>query len=307
MLHKSVLLNESIQGLNIKNNGIYVDTTLGYGGHSSNILKLIPNGFLYAFDQDSYAVNFSKEKLSKVGNNFKIIKSNFVNMKNELHNVNVDKVDGILFDLGVSSVQLDQAERGFSFHKDAKLDMRMDTDVDFSAYDVVNKYSYNDLVRILRDYGEEKYSTSIANNIIKYRQNKNIETTFELVDIIKSSMPYKAMRDGHPARKTFQAIRIEVNNELGVLESALEDAIDLLNVGGRLCVITFQSLEDRIVKKIFKKYSEIDSKFKSLPYIPDEYMPILKVVGKSIVASSDELNDNYRAHSARLRIVEKIR
>ena len=185
--------------------------------------------------------------------------------------------------------------------------MRMDTDVDFSAYDVVNKYSYNDLVRILRDYGEEKYSTSIANNIIKYRQNKNIETTFELVDIIKSSMPYKAMRDGHPARKTFQAIRIEVNNELGVLESALEDAIDLLNVGGRLCVITFQSLEDRIVKKIFKKYSEIDSKFKSLPYIPDEYMPILKVVSKSIVASSDELNDNYRAHSARLRIVEKIR
>lgn len=307
MLHKSVLLNESIQGLNIKNNGIYVDATLGYGGHSSNILKLIPNGFLYAFDQDSYAVNYSKEKLSKVGNNFKIIKSNFVNMKNELHNVNVDKVDGILFDLGVSSVQLDQAERGFSFHKDAKLDMRMDTDVDFSAYDVVNKYSYNDLVRILRDYGEEKYSTSIANNIIKYRQNKNIETTFELVDIIKSSMPYKAMRDGHPARKTFQAIRIEVNNELGVLESALEDAIDLLNVGGRLCVITFQSLEDRIVKKIFKKYSEIDSKFKSLPYIPDEYMPILKVVGKSIVASSDELNDNYRAHSARLRIVEKIR
>lgn len=307
MLHKSVLLNESIQGLNIKNNGIYVDATLGYGGHSSNILKLIPNGFLYAFDQDSYAVNYSKEKLSKVGNNFKIIKSNFVNMKSELHNVNVDKVDGILFDLGVSSVQLDQAERGFSFHKDAKLDMRMDTDVDFSAYDVVNKYSYNDLVRILRDYGEEKYSTSIANNIIKYRQNKNIETTFELVDIIKSSMPYKAMRDGHPARKTFQAIRIEVNNELGVLESALEDAIDLLNVGGRLCVITFQSLEDRIVKKIFKKYSEIDSKFKSLPYIPDEYMPILKVVGKSIVASSDELNDNYRAHSARLRIVEKIR
>jgi len=307
MLHKSVLLNESIQGLNIKNNGIYVDATLGYGGHSSNILKLIPNGFLYAFDQDNYAVNYSKEKLSKVGNNFKIIKSNFVNMKNELHNVNVDKVDGILFDLGVSSVQLDQAERGFSFHKDAKLDMRMDTDVDFSAYDVVNKYSYNDLVRILRDYGEEKYSTSIANNIIKYRQNKNIETTFELVDIIKSSMPYKAMRDGHPARKTFQAIRIEVNNELGVLESALEDAIDLLNVGGRLCVITFQSLEDRIVKKIFKKYSEIDSKFKSLPYIPDKYMPILKVVGKSIVASSDELNDNYRAHSARLRIVEKIR
>ena len=254
MLHKSVLLNESIQGLNIKNNGIYVDATLGYGGHSSNILKLIPNGFLYAFDQDSYAVNYSKEKLSKVGNNFKIIKSNFVNMKNELHNVNVDKVDGILFDLGVSSVQLDQAERGFSFHKDAKLDMRMDTDVDFSAYDVVNKYSYNDLVRILRDYGEEKYSTSIANNIIKYRQNKNIETTFELVDIIKSSMPYKAMRDGHPARKTFQAIRIEVNNELGVLKSALEDAIELLNVGGRLCVITFQSLEDRIVKKIFKKY-----------------------------------------------------
>jgi len=307
MLHKSVLLNESIENLNIKDGGIYVDATMGYGGHSKEILKRNKTGYLYGFDQDEYAVDYSNKFLLEFGNNFTIIKSNFANMKNELSKLGINKVDGILFDLGVSSVQLDQDERGFSFHKDARLDMRMDRSVSFSAYDVVNGYEYSDLVRILRDYGEEKYATSIAKNIIKFRENKNIETTFELVDIIKSSMPMKAMRDSHPARRTFQAIRIEVNHELDVLIEAMEQAIDMLAVGGRLCVITFQSLEDRIVKNIFKKYGEVDSKIKNLPFIPEEYLPRLEIITKGIVASDLELKDNYRAHSARLRVVQKIK
>lgn len=307
MLHKSVLLKESIENLNIKDNGIYIDATLGYAGHSSEILKKIPNGYLYAFDQDDYAVQYSKDYLSKISANFTVIKNNFSNITKELNKYNITKVDGILFDLGVSSVQLDNADRGFSFHNDAKLDMRMDTNQSFSAYNVVNEYSYKDLIRILRDYGEEKYATGIAKNIIKYRETKPIETTLELVDIIKSSMPMKAMRNSHPARKSFQAIRIEVNRELEVLETALEQSIQLLNKGGRLCVITFQSLEDKIVKRIFKKYSEIDPKIKKLPYIPEEYLPILKIINKGITASNKELEDNYRAHSARLRVVEKMR
>lgn len=307
MLHKSVLLNESIENLNIKDSGIYVDATMGYGGHSKEILKRNKCGYLYGFDQDEDAVNYSNNFLKEYGDNFTIIKSNFVNMKEELNKLGVYKVDGVLFDLGVSSVQLDEGDRGFSFHKDARLDMRMDRDNLVSAYEVVNTYEYNDLVRILRDYGEEKYASSIAKNIISSREKKDIETTLELVDIIKKSMPMKAMRDSHPARKTFQAIRIEVNHELDVLENALEDAIEMLNVGGRLCVITFQSLEDRIVKNIFKNYSEVDSKIKNLPYIPEEYLPKLKIISKGIVASEEELNDNYRSHSARLRVVEKIK
>lgn len=307
MLHKSVLLNESIENLNIKDKGIYVDATMGYGGHSKEILKRNKNGYLYGFDQDETAVNYSNEFLHQYGDNFTIIKSNFVNMKEKLNELGINKVDGILFDLGVSSVQLDQDERGFSFHKNARLDMRMDRDNPFSAYDVVNTYEYSEIVKILRDYGEEKYASSIAKNIIKYRENKNIETTFELVDIIKKSMPMKAMRDGHPARRTFQAIRIEVNHELDVLEKTLEDAIDLLAINGRLCVITFQSLEDRIVKNIFRKYSEVDSKINNLPYVPDDFLPKVKIISKGIVASEEELSDNYRAHSARLRVVEKIR
>ena len=307
MLHKSVLLKESIENLNIKKDGIYIDATIGYGGHSKEILKKLDKGYLYGFDQDDYAVNYSTKFLKEFSNNFLIIKNNFANMKEELNKLGINKVDGILFDLGVSSVQIDNETRGFSFHKDAKLDMRMDRDKEFSAYELVNTYSYNDLLRILRDYGEEKYASSIAKNIIKKRENKKIETTFELVDIIKSSMPMKAMRDSHPARKTFQAIRIEVNKELDVLEKALEDAIDLLNIGGRICVISFQSLEDRIVKNIFKKYSEVDNKIKDLPYIPEEYKPILKIISKGIVANDEELRDNYRAHSARLRVVEKIK
>ena len=305
-MHKSVLLEESINSLNIKEDGVYVDATLGYGGHSGEILKRLKKGKLFAFDQDEYAINYCKEKFIDNGN-IEIIKSNFSNMLEELNKRGITKVDGILFDLGVSSVQLDQEERGFSFHKDAKLDMRMDTSKSFSAYNVVNEYSYNDLVRIFREYGEEKYSTSIANKIVKYRENKPIETTLELVDIIKSGMPMKAMRESHPARRVFQAIRIEVNNELGVLQTALEDAIKLLNIGGRISVITFHSLEDKQVKKTFKKYSEIDEKIKGLPFIPEEYKPILKIIEKGITPSQKELEENNRSRSSRLRVAEKIK
>ena len=306
MKHKSVLLEESIDNLNIKVDGVYVDATLGFGGHSLEILKRINKGFLFAFDQDSEAIGYSSERL-KDYNNFKIIKSNFANMKSCLKSENVDKVDGVLFDIGVSSMQLDEVYRGFSYHNDAKLDMRMDTDSDFSAYELVNQYDYDNLVRVLRDYGEEKYAASIAKNIIKTRENKNIETTLELVDIIRKSMPAKELRDGHPARKTFQAIRIEVNHELDVLESALIQAMDLIKVGGRVCVITFHSLEDRLVKNIFRKYSEIDSRFSKLPYIPDEFQPKFKIISKGITPSKEELIENNRARSSRLRVVEKVK
>ena len=306
MYHKSVLLKESIDNLKIKKNGIYVDATLGYAGHSSEILKRIPDGYLYGIDQDDFAISKSKERLSQISDNYEIIRNNFKYMKEELLKRGIDRVDGILFDLGVSSVQLDDSERGFSFHKDAKLDMRMDTSSNFSAYDVVNSYDYKELVRVIKEYGEEKYASSIAKNICKYREKKNIETTLELVDIIKSSMPYKAMRDTHPARRTFQAIRIEVNHELDVLKIALKDALDLLNVCGRLCVISFQSLEDKIVKKMFLEYSSVSDELKKLPYIPDEYKPKYRIVGKSITASDDELKDNHRAHSARLRVIERV-
>ncbi len=306
MKHKSVLLEESIDFLNIKEDGVYVDATLGFGGHSLEILKRIKKGFLFAFDQDSEAIKYSEERL-KDYHNFKIIKSNFANMKECLNHENVSKVDGILFDIGVSSMQLDEDYRGFSYHNDAKLDMRMDTDSDFSAYNLVNEYDYNNLVRVLRDYGEEKYASSIAKNIIKARETKKIETTLELVDIIKASMPIREQRDGHPARKTFQAIRIEVNHELDVLESGIEQAIDLLNIGGRLCVITFHSLEDRIVKNIFRKYSEVDSKFAKLPYVPEEYLPKVKIISKGITPSMNEIEENNRARSARLRVIEKVK
>ena len=306
MLHKSVLLEESIEFLNIKNGGVYVDATLGFGGHSLEILKRNKLGFLFAFDQDSEAIKYSTERL-KDYNNFKIIKSNFINMMDCLNKENVSKVDGILFDIGVSSMQLDEDYRGFSFHNDAPLDMRMDTEQELSAYTVVNNYSYEELVRIIRDYGEEKYASSIARNIVKDREIKSINTTLELVDIIRKSMPAKELRGGHPARKTFQAIRIEVNHELEVLESALIQALDLINVGGRVCVITFHSLEDRIVKNIFKKYSEVDSKFAKLPFVPDEYMPKYKIICKGVTASNQELEENNRARSARLRVIERIK
>ena len=244
-MHKSVLLNEVIANMNIKEDGIYVDATLGFGGHSSSILKEIKKGFLFAFDQDEEAISSSYERLSKSYDNFLIIKDNFVNMRKRLMEQNVSCVDGILFDLGVSSPQLDEAYRGFSYHNDARLDMRMDRNNKLSAYEVVNDYDEDDLARIIYNYGEEKYAKSIARNIVKYRKNRNIETTLELVDIIKSSMPYKAMRDTHPAKRTFQAIRIEVNDELNVLKSALEQALDLLKVNGRICVISLLLVRKR--------------------------------------------------------------
>lgn len=305
-MHKTVLLNEAIDNLNIKIDGIYVDATLGFGGHSGLILKRIKRGFLFAFDQDDMAIEYSEKKLREIGSNYEIIKSNFINLKEELNKRNIDRIDGIVFDLGVSSPQLDIAERGFSYHNDAPLDMRMDRSKSFSAYNVVNEYSYEELVRILRDYGEEKYASSIAKNIVKEREEKPISTTLELVEIIKKSMPFKAMRDSHPARKTFQAIRIEVNNELEVLKIALEDAISMLKVGGRISVITFHSLEDRIVKEIFNKYSKIDNNLSGLPFIPEEFEPKYRLVA-NITPSKEELEENNRARSSRLRVIERIK
>ena len=307
-MHISVLLKESIDSLNIKEDGIYVDCTLGYAGHSSEILKRIKRGHLFAFDQDQIAIDSSNKKLSNIGNNYTIIKSNFVNLKEKLHELNITEVDGILFDLGVSSPQLDEQERGFSFHNDAKLDMRMDRDNPFSAWDIVNSYSEKDLARIIFQYGEEKYGNSIAKNIIKARENKPINTTLELVEIIKKSMPEKAKRDKHPARKTFQALRIETNHELEILESSIKDAASMLKVGGILSVITFHSLEDRIVKNVFKDLTEIDDFVKGLPNIPDEYLPNYELVNnKAIVPSDEELELNNRSRSSKLRIIKRIK
>lgn len=305
LMHKSVLLNESINGLNIKEDGIYVDCTLGYAGHSSEILKRLKNGYLYAFDQDDEAILASKAKLNSIASNYEIIKSNFVNLKEELNKRGITKVDGILFDLGVSSPQLDNAYRGFSYHEDAKLDMRMDKDNPLSAYQVVNDYSESDLITIFYRYGEERYSKSIARKIVDYRKNKKIETTLELVEIIKSAVPEKYKRETHPAKRCFQAIRIEVNKELEVFEIALKDAIEILNTNGRICVITFHSLEDKICKEIFKKNSEVNKVFKGLPNIPKEYMPRLKIIGK-YTPTKEELDDNNRSRSSTLRIAEKL-
>lgn len=307
-MHVSVLLNESIESLNIKEDGIYVDCTLGYAGHSSEILKRIKKGHLFAFDQDSEAIKSSDKKLSQIGSNYTIIKSNFVYLKEKLMELGINEVDGILFDLGVSSPQLDDDYRGFSYHHDAKLDMRMDLESNFSAWDVINTYSEEELTRIIFKYGEEKYAKSIARNIVKERQKKPINTTFELVEIIKNSMPEKAKRDKHPARKTFQAIRIEVNHELDILESSMRDASSMLKVGGILSVITFHSLEDRIVKNVFKDLTEIEPLVKGLPDIPDKYLPDFKLVtNKAIVPKEEELINNNRSRSSKLRVLKRIK
>ena len=307
-MHTSVLLKESIEYLNLKEDAIVVDCTLGYGGHSSEILKRIKRGRLFAFDQDSEAIKYSTDRLTSIGTNFTIIKSNFVHLKEKLNELGVEKVDACLFDLGVSSPQLDEQERGFSYHLDAKLDMRMNQEQEFSAYDVVNSYSKEELTKIFTDYGESKFSRNIANKIIEYRKTKNIETTLELVEIIKTAVPMKFRIDKHPAKQIFQAIRIEVNHELDVIEPALEQALSMLNVGGRVAVITFHSLEDRIVKRYFKSVSEIDIKVKGLPNIPEEYLPDYKlVVNKAILPSKEELENNNRARSAKLRVIEKIK
>ena len=306
--HISVLLEESIKALNLKEDSTIVDCTLGYGGHSSYILQRIKRGALFAFDQDSEAIRHSTERLKAIGTNFTIINSNFVNLKEELAKRGVKKVDGILFDLGVSSPQLDDASRGFSYHEDARLDMRMNKDNPLSAYEVVNNYEEQDLVNIFYKYGEDKFSKNIARKIVEYRKNKKIETTLELVEIIKSAVPMKERLKKHPARQIFQAIRIEVNHELDVLEPALEQALSMLKVGGRVAVITFHSLEDRIVKNIFKEKCKIDEKVKGLPNIPDEYLPDFKlVVNKAILPSEEELEKNSRSRSAKLRVIERIK
>ncbi len=306
--HISVLLEESIDALNLKEDSVIIDCTLGYGGHSSYILQRIKKGFLFAFDQDSEAIRHSTNRLSSIGTNFTIIKSNFINLKEELEKQNVEQVDGILFDLGVSSPQLDDATRGFSYHEDAKLDMRMNRENPLSAYEVVNNYTKEELIRIFKKYGEDKFSNNIAKKIVEYRTEKPIETTLELVEIIKSAVPMKFRKEKHPARQIFQAIRIEVNHELDVLEPALEQALSLIKVGGRVAVITFHSLEDRIVKQMFKEKCMIDEKVKGLPNIPDEYLPDFKlVVNKAILPSEEELINNNRARSAKLRVIERIK
>ena len=301
-MHKSVLLDECIENLNLKDNSVIVDCTLGYGGHSSEILKRINKGFLFAFDQDSEAILNSKKRLDEINSNYEIINSNFVNIKKELNSRNIEGVDGILYDLGVSSPQLDEDYRGFSFHQDARLDMRMNQNNTLDAYYVVNNYSYEKLVEIFYKYGEEKYASSIARGIINSRP---IETTLELVEVIKNNVPEKYKRDKHPARKVFQAIRIEVNDELNVFENSLKDALNLLNVGGRICVITFHSLEDKICKNIFKEVSSIEDSLKKLPIIPKEYLSKYKVL-KTIEPSKNELEENNRARSAKLRIIERV-
>lgn len=306
--HVSVLLQESISSLNLLENSVVVDATLGYGGHSSNILERISKGYLFAFDQDSEAIRYSTDRLSSIGTNFTIIKSNFVNMKEELEKRGINKVDAVLFDLGVSSPQLDDESRGFSFHNDARLDMRMDRDQKLSAYEVVNEYSEQDLARIFYKYGEDKFSKSVARRIVEYRKEKPIETTLELVEVIKSGVPMKYRINKHPARQIFQAIRIEVNHELDVIEPALSQALELLNVGGRVAVITFHSLEDRLVKNYFKEITKIDDKVKGMPNIPDEYLPDFKlVVNKAIIPSDSEIENNPRARSSKLRVIERIK
>jgi 16S rRNA (cytosine1402-N4)-methyltransferase len=307
MKHYSVLKDELIEGLNINPDGIYVDATLGYGGHSSEILKKLNHGHLYAFDQDKEAIEYSKDRLLKINNNFTLIYSNFCNLKEKLKEQKINKVDGIIFDLGLSSPQIDDSSRGFTFMKEAPLDMRMNQANKLTAEKIVNEYSIEELTNIFYTYGEEKMSKVIAKKICSERENKEIKTTKELVDIIANAVGAKYFNKQHPERQVFQAIRIEVNQELTVLASVLPDAIEMLKPGGRISVITFHSLEDRIVKQIFKKESEVNELVKGLPEIPEEYKPKIKIINKKpILPSEKELKENSRSKSAKLRIVERI-
>ncbi|MFV0558466.1 MAG: 16S rRNA (cytosine(1402)-N(4))-methyltransferase RsmH [Enterococcus sp.] len=310
--HYTVMLKETVDGLNIRPDGIYVDCTLGGAGHSEYLLsQLNENGHLYAFDQDQIAIDHAKVRLAPYveKNQVTFIKSNFRYLKEELLQRGVSGVDGILYDLGVSSPQLDEAERGFSYHQDAPLDMRMDRENPLSAYQVINDYDFHELVKIFFRYGEEKFSKQIAREIERVRQIKPIETTAELVEIIKDVIPAPARRKGgHPAKRIFQAVRIAVNDELGAVEDSLEQAIELLNQHGRISVITFHSLEDRIVKTMFKEYSSPKDLPPGLPVVPVEYQPELKLVNrKPMVASSAELTENNRSRSAKLRVAERIK
>lgn len=299
-VHKSVLFNESIKALNLNSSKIIADGTAGGGGHSKEIAKTAKR--LIAIDQDPDAITVLNERLGDMGN-VTIVHNNFSNIKSIIKNLDIDKIDGLLLDLGVSSFQLDTADRGFSFHKDAPLDMRM-SKAGLSAWDVVNTYSEEELANIIYKYGEEKFSRRIAANIIKARADKPVETTFELVDIIKASMPQKAMRDSHPARRTFQAIRIEVNGELEVLKKALDDILDCLNPGGRIAIITFHSLEDRIVKEKFNEWARGCTCPKEFPVCVCGNKPKGKVF-KPQAPTEEELAKNPRARSSRLRVFEK--
>lgn len=304
MEHYSVLLNETIDNLNLKEDGIYVDATLGLGGHSSKILSSLTTGHLYAFDEDSKAILFADERLKKIGTNYTLIKSNFVDLKVKLAELGVTKIDGIVFDLGVSSPQIDDANRGFSFSKDGILDMRMDTDATLSAEKVVNEYSKEALTDIFFSYGEEPKSRLIASKIASSRP---IKTTLELVKIIERAVGANYFYKKHPERNIFQAIRIEVNKELSVLKEVLPDVLDLLKPEGRVAIITFHSLEDRIVKKFFKENSEVNELVKGLPTIPEAYKPKLKLITKKpILPSTQELAENSRSKSAKLRVAERI-
>lgn len=309
--HIPVMINEAIGGLNIKPNGVYVDMTLGRAGHSSEILKrLNDDGLLICIDQDDEAIAYSQIKLSKIRSNFKIVKSNFRNIRNVLDSLDIKEVDGFLYDLGVSSPQFDEEYRGFSYNKNADLDMRMDLSNPLTAKAIVNTYSISELTRVFRDYGEEKFAYQIAKNIVKARESKQIETTFELVELIKKSKPQKELsKPGHPAKQVFQALRIEVNDELEALKEALDTSLNSIKVGGRIVVITFQSLEDRIVKQTFRKASVIEGN-RNNDYInpQDIRTPDYKEINKKvIVASKEELENNRRSKSAKLRIIEKIK
>lgn len=307
--HIPVLLVECLEGLNIKDGGIYVDATVGGAGHSSRILEqLKTGGHLYGFDQDSIAIEIARERLSKISPRFTLIHANFKDMKGELFTRGISKVNGILFDLGVSSPQLDNAERGFSYNHDAVLDMRMDKRQEFSAYTLVNTWREKDIADIIYRYGEERFAKQIARKICEYREKQKITTTFQLVDIIKQAIPVSRKREaGHPAKKTFQAIRIAVNDELNVLAKGLKDALTLLDKGGRLCVITFHSLEDRIVKELFKSSSSFAPWKRGMPLTIEQVEVDYKVITKKpILPSQEELDYNRRSHSAKLRIIEKL-
>ncbi len=310
--HVTVLLKEAVAGLNVQPTGTYVDATLGGGGHTQAILQQLVDGHLYSFDQDQTAIDYNKEHLKTAIEQQKLtlVEDNFRNIKTELNSYNVKRVNGILYDLGVSSPQFDDAKRGFSYQHDAPLDMRMNQEQKLSAMEVVNEWPYERLVKILYRYGEEKFAKSIARKIEQRRKIAPIKTTFELVDVIKEGIPAAARRHGgHPAKKSFQAIRIAVNDELGALEESLEQALDLLDVGGRISVITFQSLEDRLVKTMFREKTSLSGDGpQGLPVIPAGMEPDFKLINKKpIVASDEELVANHRAHSAKLRIIEKIR
>ncbi len=303
-MHYSVLKQELIESLNIKEDGIYVDATLGYAGDSKEILKRIKKGCLVCFDQDKEACEYSHKVLKDIGSNYKIFNTNFVNMVECLESIGIEYVDGIIFDLGFSSPQIDNAKRGFSFMQDGPLDMRMSS-TGTSAKEIINTFSIEDLSKIFFEYGEEKMSRVIAK---KVNSNKNsINTTLDLVAAIKDAVGANYFYKHHPERKIFQALRIAVNNELKVLEDILPKSIKLLKKGGRLAVITFHSKEDRIVKQIFKKYSEVDEMLRGERNIPDEYKPLIKLVNKKpIIPSKKELAENSRSASAKLRIIERI-